>query len=210
MSWCQTKKTKEITLVVKEWRILQDLVPSPLCLLQLYISSHVGPPTFGGTDNFGLFFNCQIPCQTLLFHCFSHRHSADLYPSSFLDFTILTILQRQLIRPYLPPHAVHARPSTSYFVSTSVSATLSSGQALLSLLFFSECQWSFPSPPTLCLFLLPQDFPCTRSHLPQPLTNTNLFPKQLPNKAQQCCWAAQQLQTHHQLPSTSTEPHFSR
>lgn len=53
------KKPKEITPVVKEWFILQDLATSLLCLLQLYTSSHVGPPTLRGTANFGSFFNGQ-------------------------------------------------------------------------------------------------------------------------------------------------------
>lgn len=41
---------------------------------------------------------------------------------------------------------------------------------------------------------------------PSPLTNSNSFPKQLPNTDQQCCWAAQQLQSCHQSLSTITFP----
>ena len=62
-----SKIWKNLTLPVKERFILQHLVPSSLCFLQLYISSRAGPLLIKQYRQIGItLYLSEMPCQTLI------------------------------------------------------------------------------------------------------------------------------------------------
>lgn len=201
--------------MVKEGFILQDPVHSPPCFLQLSISSHTGPPTVRKDHWFGLIlYLSETRCRTHLSHHFSHKPSTDLYPSSDLSATLTTL--QSYISLNCSTLTLHQSLALSlpFYISTSVTALLSPEQTLVSLLPSHDTTYPDrdPLPPLLphaCSFFpktSPMSWGTYWPTCPSPLTNSNSFMEQLPNTAQQCCWAAQQLQSHHQPLSTTTFP----
>lgn len=159
--------------MVKEQFILQDLIPSSLCLLQFYISSHVGMPILGGTDNFGWFFHGQKYPARLSHFIMSLLLSQALYRSASLLFSGLRnanlTSKTQLIGPYLPLLiSIHM---LSILGPPSLLLTLH--QCVCNAFFWASsvvspwCLWisvtpSFPHLPCAC-----SSFPKT-SHVHQP------------------------------------------